>query len=146
MTIGSNMSILMLAILMMAGLAIATEENGEYTVNLVTNEDFGSYLVNETGFALYYYIDDPGNGTSICNDDCLESWPAFYAENITVPESLNASDFTEVVRTDGVKQTAYKGWPLYFYSKDTASGDFNGQGVNDVWFLLVPEEFVIIEV
>ena len=145
MTTGSNICILVLVISMMAGMVLAEEENGEYTVNLVTDEDFGSYLVNETGFSLYYYIDDPGNGTSACYDDCLNSWPAFYAENITVPESLNSSDFTEVIRTDGTKQTAYKGWPLYFYSEDAAPGDIKGQGVNEVWFLLIPEDFVIIE-
>ena len=145
MTTGSNICISVLVISMMAGMVLAEEENGEYAVSLVTNEDFGSYLVNDTGFAIYYYFDDPGNGTSICYGDCLESWPAFYAENITVPESLNASDFTEVVRTDGAKQTAYKGWPLYFYSEDTEPGDLKGQGANDAWFLLIPDEFVIIE-
>lgn len=136
-------STLLLAISILAGLAIA-EENNKYTVDLSTDES-RSYLVNETGFALYYFINDPGNGTSICYDDCLKSWPAFYAENITLPESLNASDFTEVIRTDGTKQTAYKGWPLYFFNEDTAPGDLKGLEVSDDWFLVSPEDFIIIE-
>jgi len=138
-------TVLLLAFCILAGFAIAAEENSKYTVDLSTDESRGSYLVNETGFALYYYIDDPGNGTSICYGDCLKSWQPFYAENITVPESLNASDFTEVIRTDGMKQTAYKGWPLYFFYRDTVPGDLKGQGVNDVWFLVSPEDFIIIE-
>lgn len=138
-------SILLLAISILAGLTTAAEENGEYTVNLITNETIGSYLVNETGFALYYFINDPGNGNSACYGDCIKSWPAFYAEKITVPESLNAADFTPAVRTDGLNQTAYKGWPLYFYYEDTAPGDIKGHGMNGDWFLVNLEDFVVIE-
>jgi len=141
----SRTSTLLLAISILASLAIATEEDKGYTINLGTNESFGSYLVNETGFTLYYFINDPGDGTSTCYGDCIKSWPAFYAEKIIVPESLNASDFTEVIRTDGINQTAYKGWPLYLYYEDTAPGDIKGHGVNEVWFIVIPEDFVIIE-
>jgi len=141
----SRTGTLLLAISILAGLAIAAEEDKGYTINLGTNENLGSYLVNETGFSLYYFINDPGNGTSTCFGDCIKSWPAFHAEKIIVPESLNASDFTEVIRTDGINQTAYKGWPLYFYYEDTAPGDVKGHGVNDLWFVVSPEDFIIIE-
>jgi predicted lipoprotein with Yx(FWY)xxD motif len=133
--IKSNISILVLAITMLAGAALAAEEMNEYTVNLATNDTLGPYLVNQTGFALYYFMNDaPGNGTSTCMGKCSEIWPPFYAENISVPLDLNASDFMDATRTDGIEQTAYKGWPLYFYSKDTKAGDVNGEGVNNVWF------------
>jgi hypothetical protein len=33
---------------------------------------------------------------------------------------------------------AYAGHPLYFFANDAAAGDTNGQGLNDVWFLLTP--------
>ena len=72
---------------MLAGAAIAAEEMNEYTVNLATNDTLGTYLVNQTGFALYYFMNDtPGNGTSTCMGRCSEIWPPFYAENISVPQ------------------------------------------------------------
>ncbi len=132
-----KISILVLAILLLAGAAIAAEKMNEYTVNLTTNDTLGSYLVNQTGFALYYFANDaPGNGTSTCTGKCSEFWPPFYAEKISVPQGLNASYFTNATRTDGIEQTAYQGWPLYLYSKDKKPGDTNGQGVNDAWFVL----------
>lgn len=34
-----------------------------------------------------------------------------------------------VNRPDGTKQVTFSNWPLYYYSKDNAPGDTNGQGV-----------------
>jgi predicted lipoprotein with Yx(FWY)xxD motif len=131
-----------MAFFLLAGMAIAVDEMNEYTINLATNDTLGSYLVNETGFTLYYFAKDaPGNGTSTCYGKCMEAWPPFYAENITAPESLNASEFTDATRTDGKEQTAYRGWPIYFYFKDTTAGDVFGQNVNDVWFVVNATNF-----
>ena len=30
---------------------------------------------------------------------------------------------------------AYKGWPLYYWFKDTMAGDITGDGVGGVWHL-----------
>jgi len=133
---------LLLAFSLLATAAIAAEEMGGYTVDVATNKTLGSYLVNDTGFTLYHFLKDaPGNGTSTCYGKCAGTWPPFYAENVTVPEGLNASDFTTVMRTDGKEQTAYMGWPLYFYFKDTEPGDVYGQGINNIWFVVNPEKF-----
>lgn len=138
-------SILLLAISMLSGLTVAAEETGGYAINLSSNDSIGTFMVNETGFTLYYFLNDPGNGNSTCSGECLAAWPAFYAENITVPEGLNASDFADAIRTDDVKQTAYKGWPLYYYIEDTAPGELKGHGAKEVWLVVNPEEFIIIE-
>jgi predicted lipoprotein with Yx(FWY)xxD motif len=133
----------LLAFSLLVSAAVAAEETGIYTVNVATNETLGNYLVNETGFALYYFTKDaPGNGSSTCYGKCMEIWPPFYAEKISVPENLNASDFTAALRTDGKEQTAYKGWPLYLYYKDTEPEDVYGQGVNNVWFVINPTDFM----
>jgi predicted lipoprotein with Yx(FWY)xxD motif len=132
--------VLAAAMLMTASMAQMT---GNYTVNTdSSNKTLGTYMVNETGFTLYYFMNDaPGNGTSTCYNACASLWPAFYAENITVPEGLNATDFTDVQREDGMKQTAYKGWPLYFYSKDMKKGDVFGEGYLDKWYVVNPMDF-----
>ena len=132
----------MLAATILATAAIAEEMAREYSVNIATNETLGKYLVNETGFTLYYFTNDaPGNGTSTCYGDCAMRWPPFYAENLTVEEGLNADDFTTVERTDGSEQIAYQGWPLYFWYRDMKAGDTLGQGVGGIWFVVNPEDF-----
>jgi len=48
---------------------------------------------------------------------------------------LKLSDFSTFTRKNGSKQTAYKGWPLYHFAGDKKPGDFNGNGLEGVWFL-----------
>jgi predicted lipoprotein with Yx(FWY)xxD motif len=95
--------------------------------------------VNQTGFTLYYFANDaPGNGVSNCIGACAKIWLPFYAEKLTFANDLNAKDFTSQYRSDDKMQISYKGWPLYFYSKDKEPNDVYGQGVNNVWFVVNP--------
>ncbi len=97
----------------------------------------GTYLVTDSGMTLYYYASDTKN-TSNVPANIIGNWPPFYAANIVVPSSLNASDFGMITRSDGTMQTTYKGWPLYTFVKDTAPGQTNGQGLLNLWFVVVP--------
>lgn len=140
----NKLAILVLAISMLATMAMAemTGGNGGYTVNLASNATLGTYLVNDTGFTLYYFMNDsPGDGTSTCSGQCAMNWRPFYVKNIVVPAGLNETDFRVIERTDGTEQIAYKGWPLYFFFKDAKPGDTLGQGVKDVWFVVNPSDF-----
>jgi predicted lipoprotein with Yx(FWY)xxD motif len=118
----------------------AMAQSSNYSVNLSANKFLGSYLVNQSGFALYYYSSDSSaGGASACYGDCANTWKPFYAEKITVPDSVNSADFAAITRTDGSKQTTYKGWPLYLYSRDEAAGDVYGNGKeNGLWHVVNP--------
>ncbi len=39
-------------------------------------------------------------------------------------------------RKDGSIQVTYNSMPLYYFSKDEAPGDTNGEGVANVWYAL----------
>jgi predicted lipoprotein with Yx(FWY)xxD motif len=132
-------------ILLMAVLAAATVANaattGKNTISVQPGE-YGDYLVNETGFSLYYFHNDaPGNGTSTCYGACSELWPPFYVDSISVPAGLNETDFSTIDRTDGKMQVTFKGWPLYLFSEDKAPGEINGQGYKNLWGVVSPNEF-----
>ncbi|MCE8428247.1 MAG: hypothetical protein J5U19_07675 [Candidatus Methanoperedens sp.] len=103
----------------------------------------GNYIEDDKGITLYLSTKDV-MGDSKCTGNCLNSWPVFYQENITIPSGLISSDFGTITRDDGKKQTTYKGWPLYYFSSDVNPGDIKGEGVNKVWFVAKPDYTVFI--
>lgn len=92
----------------------------------------GGVLTDSRGMTLYTYDKDEA-GTSNCYDDCATNWPPLTADENAQPEG----DFTLVERTDGTKQWAYKGEPLYLWIKDGQPGDVTGDGVGGVWHTAV---------
>ncbi|MDD1699777.1 MAG: hypothetical protein LUQ04_03170 [Methanoregula sp.] len=112
---------------------------------MTTVSSLGTILVDAQGKTLYYFANDiPASGASSCNGQCAVIWPIFSVETITVSPPLVASDFSSITRTDGKKQTTYRGWPLYYYQADTQRGDVNGENVLKVWFVVKPDETVMI--
>jgi len=113
----------------------ASSSATSYSVTIAYKAGLGFYLTNASGYTLYLRKSDTQSPlASTCTGACITTWPAFYATNIKVPSELNASGFTAVTRTDGKQQLAYEGWPLYYFSKDTAPGQTNGQGLAGVWY------------
>ncbi len=108
-----------------------------YSINTSTKAGVGTYLVDGNGMTLYWTTRD-SVGQSNITGTTLANWPVFYASNIIVPSSPNASDFSSITRNDGSMQTTFKGWPLYYYVKDQAAGDTLGQGLAGVWFVVDP--------
>ncbi len=92
-------------------------------------------LVGANGMTLYTFDKDTaGSGKSVCNGPCAGLWPA-----LTVAAGATASgDWSVITRDDGARQWAYKGKPLYFWSKDQKPGDRSGDGFNKVWQLARP--------
>lgn len=79
-----------------------------------------------------YTFDKDADGKSMCNGKCAENWPPYTAPSGASP----SGDFSLVTRDDGAKQYAYKGKPLYFWTKDEKPGDTKGDGVNSVWHVV----------
>ena len=116
---------LSVSVLLAATLASA---QSTYTIQVQTSPGGVSYLTDSKGMTLYYYTKD-ANGQSACYGGCANAWPIYYADSISVPAQLSASDFGTITRTDGTKQTTYLGWPLYYWVKDAKAGDMTGEGV-----------------
>jgi predicted lipoprotein with Yx(FWY)xxD motif len=105
----------------------------------------GTILVDANGKTLYYFANDiPSSGASSCNGQCAIVWPVFSADSVRVSSPLDPADFSSVTRADGSKQTTYYGWPLYYYQADTKPGEVNGENVLKVWFVVKPDESVLI--
>ena len=140
-TSGSCKLVLLFLALSILSISALAEGSDKYSLNISANKFLGEYLVNQSGFTLYYFSDDSkGEGASTCYDDCAATWLPFYAGELTLPESLRSVDFDSITRTDGSKQTTYKGWPLYLYSRDRAAGDVFGNGQKGLWHVVNPAD------
>jgi len=91
-------------------------------------------LVNDSGMTLYTFDKDAG-GKSACNGPCATNWPP-----LTASASATASgDWSIVTRDDGTRQWAYKGKPLYAWTKDKKPGERTGDGfLNNQWHVAKP--------
>jgi predicted lipoprotein with Yx(FWY)xxD motif len=104
------------------------------TVQLAES-DLGSILVDADGMTLYLFEADT-DGTSTCYDDCAETWPPLVADAPTAGDGLDAALLDTTERDDGELQVTYAGHPLYYFAPDQAPGDTDGQGLNDVWYVV----------
>ena len=106
----------------------------------VADSALGQIITDGAGMTLYGFTpDEPGTPT--CYDDCAIAWPPLLADDpasVTVGAGLDASKLTTVDRTDGGKQLKYGTWTLYYFAQDAAAGDTNGQGLNEVWYVIAP--------
>ena len=119
-----------------AGLALAMD----HAVKIQTKEGIGKYLTDAKGKTLYWFKKD-SPGKSACAGPCIERWPLYFRDQVAAPKELKAGDFGTIAREDGKKQTTFRGYPLYYWMNDKQAGDTTGQGVNEVWFVVNPDNF-----
>jgi predicted lipoprotein with Yx(FWY)xxD motif len=99
-----------------------------------SDSSMGPILVDEHGMTLYTFDKDEAN-MSNCYDQCAVNWPPLMA----MGDAMAEGDWTVVERTDGTKQWAYKGQPLYLWVNDHAPGDMDGEGKADgAWHVAHP--------
>jgi predicted lipoprotein with Yx(FWY)xxD motif len=92
-------------------------------------------FVGANGMTLYTFDRDAaGSGKSVCNGPCATNWPPLMA----AADAKADGDWSVVTRDDGARQWAYKGKPVYYWSKDQKPGDRTGEGFNGVWHTATP--------
>lgn len=106
-----------------------------------TSTALGTYLTDANGRTLYLFTKD-ATDTSTCYGPCAALWPP-YGPKTTATGRINLPALPAgagvMRRTDGTSQFTWNGMPLYYYSKDIASGDTLGQGLKGVWFVVNPQ-------
>jgi predicted lipoprotein with Yx(FWY)xxD motif len=92
-------------------------------------------LVGPAGMTLYTFDRDAaGSGKSVCNGPCATNWPPLAANADARP----TGDWTVVTRDDGSRQWAFRGKPVYYWTKDSKPGDRTGDGFNNAWRVARP--------
>lgn len=109
----------------------------------------GPFLTDGLGRTLYVCIDDqPATGMidplSSCDAACLVERPVFgpsgESQAEPLPSVINPSELKLYVRPDGMKQFAYRGWPLHYYSGDAVAGATEGHN-DGAWRAFDPATF-----
>lgn len=108
------------------------------TATLGGNDVLGAFLVDANGVTLYTFTNDTPN-TSNCAGECLAAWPALTVESTDALVSDVTGQWGVIERAEGALQVTFNRMPLYTFANDAASGDANGQGAGDVWFVARPQ-------
>jgi predicted lipoprotein with Yx(FWY)xxD motif len=117
------------------------------TVTVATSDEYGDYLADASGMALYMFeADTQGQGgsagVSACSGDCAVAWPPLTVTgDASGGEGIAADMLGTIEREDGTMQVTYNGWPLYYFVKDQNPGDTTGhdvEGFGAEWYLLTP--------
>jgi predicted lipoprotein with Yx(FWY)xxD motif len=125
MRIRTNLAAALLAL--SAGVSFAAEPA------MQGDSSMGKVYTDDKGMTLYTFDKDEA-GKSNCYDQCAVNWPPFMAS----ADAMAEGDWTIVERTDGSKQWAYQGKPLYLWVQDKAPGDVTGEGKGDgTWHVAV---------
>ena len=100
----------------------------ESGIKVMQKEKLGKFLAAGNGMTLYSYSHDEEN-VSNCIEGCALNWPPYYTDLSSPVEDLVADDFATITRSDGGKQTTFKGMPLYRFINDKYPGDTFGNGL-----------------
>ncbi|MFP5333562.1 MAG: hypothetical protein ACLGHX_14520 [Acidimicrobiia bacterium] len=103
----------------------------------VAETELGPTLVNAEGLTLYGFTQDTPT-SSACTGGCADNWPPVPGDT-PLPPDIDPGLFSTITREDGSTQLVFGEWPLYLFVGDSAPGDVNGQGINDVWFVIAPD-------
>jgi peptidoglycan hydrolase-like protein with peptidoglycan-binding domain len=117
----------------------APAPGAEATV-LVADSGLGKILTAGNGKTVYLFMPD-AQGAPTCTSACAQAWPSLIvadAGSVTGGDGVDASLLGTVDHPGKGTQATYNGWPLYFFSGDSAPGDTNGQGQGGVWYVLDP--------
>jgi predicted lipoprotein with Yx(FWY)xxD motif len=120
--------------------AAASAAVAQPTVKVTNNPTQGPILTDNAGKTLYTYTNDVANsGKSNVSGNLLVAWPALVqASGDPIKGTGISGNLSLITRDDGAKQVAYNGMPLYYFNRDAAPGDANGQALNNVWFVVKP--------
>ncbi|MFQ5684708.1 MAG: hypothetical protein ACE5HC_15745 [Candidatus Binatia bacterium] len=117
------------------GASLALAQSVPMPLKTATDRQLGTFLVDPKGMTLYLFDNDKVPGKSNCYGGCAETWPPFVPKR---GDPTPVAPLTIIIRTDGSKQYAYKGRPLYTYVEDASVGSTEGQGLGDRWWVVKP--------
>jgi predicted lipoprotein with Yx(FWY)xxD motif len=100
-----------------------------HTVSIKSIDGIGKVLVDSRGMALYSSNLD-ANGKPACSGACLSFWKPLTVASGTPSVAAGAGKIGIVMRSNGTRQVAVGGKPLYTFVQDSP-GKVTGNGLKD---------------
>jgi predicted lipoprotein with Yx(FWY)xxD motif len=120
--------------------ATASTQAQSSTVRAVKSKSFGMILVAANGKTLYRYtLDSKGVNRCTSNATCAKYWPQLLIKATakpTVGTGATAGLLGTIKAAHGMRQVTYAGFPLYFFSGDSAAGQTKGQAFQKEWYVV----------
>jgi len=120
--------------------AMAATHSSKGTVSAAKSKTYGTILVAADGRTLYRYtVDSKGVNRCSSNATCSKFWPALLVKPGTKPTAgsgATASLLGTIKAAHNMRQVTYAGYPLYFFSGDTAANQVKGQGFESKWYVV----------
>ncbi len=118
---------------MSAGLAMAATGSGT-TVKSAANSKLGeSIVVDAGGHTVYALSGETAHHLKCASSTCTQFWPpvTVHSRAVKLKEGKGVHGKLAIFkRPDGTLQVMLAGKPLYRFSRDTAAGQANGEGIN----------------
>ncbi|MER7753297.1 hypothetical protein ABTY15_14940, partial [Kitasatospora sp. NPDC097643] len=112
---------------------------GGAQVSVTTNPQLGQIVVDAHGTALYQYAKDPSwPMRSLCEGQCAMTWKPVPAVDASQVKGVDPKLIGKVQRSDGSWQLSVNCKPVYTYTGDSAPGDANGNGKDNLWSAINP--------
>jgi len=106
---------------------------------MTANSSLGEIVVDGEGMTVYMFDSDTQGATSsTCSGQCAANWPAVTTDSESPEVEGVTGEVGTITGIDGALQVTLNGWPLYYFIGDAGAGEVNGQGVNEVWWVLTP--------
>jgi predicted lipoprotein with Yx(FWY)xxD motif len=113
-------------------------------VEVAQDDNLGTYLTDVNGRTLYMSFFDLPN-FSTCTGSCTAAWPPFTGKPVPGPGVIGGMLGFATTQNGTIVQATYANHPLYYYSGDHGPGSFNGQGLQNAFFIISPDGQPITE-
>src|SRR5689334_17351276 len=111
--------VLLLLALVPTGIALAAKPKPKPKALQLRSTDLGRVIVDSKKHTLYMLTAD-GKNSSTCSDACAANWPPAKApKKPKLGSGLSKDKLKVIKRSDGTKQLAYAGHPLYRFIGDS---------------------------
>jgi predicted lipoprotein with Yx(FWY)xxD motif len=114
-----------------SGSGSTAASTSNHTVAIKSVDGVGNVLVDSRGMPLYSSSLDT-SGKPACEGACASIWKPLTVASGTPSADDGAGKVGVVMRSDGTRQVAIAGRPLYTFVKDSP-GNVSGNGVSDAF-------------